>query len=59
MVRMSRVEVFAPNEIAIVHVVKRTVRRCLLLGDRRLTGRNDVHGKKCVEKELQRLSPCR
>ena len=33
MARLARVEVFAADEIAIVHVMNRTVRRCFLLGD--------------------------
>ena len=33
MARLARVEVFAPDEIAIVHVLNRTVRRCFLLGN--------------------------
>ena len=39
MARMSRVEVFAWEEIAIVHVMNRTVRRWWLLGDDPVTGR--------------------
>ena len=31
MARLARVEVFAADEIAIVHVMNRTVRRCFLL----------------------------
>jgi hypothetical protein len=33
MARMARVEVFAPDEVAVVHVMNRVVRRCYLLGD--------------------------
>jgi hypothetical protein len=33
------VEIFAPDEIAIVHVMNRTVRRCFLMGEDPLTGR--------------------
>jgi hypothetical protein len=32
MARMNREEVFAPDEIAIVHVMNRVVRRCFLMG---------------------------
>ena len=32
MARLARMEVFAPDEIAIVHVMNRVVRRCFLLG---------------------------
>ena len=31
MARLARVEVFAPDEVAIVHVMNRVVRRCFLL----------------------------
>ena len=33
MARLARVVLFAADEIAIVHVMNRTVRRCFLLGD--------------------------
>ncbi len=33
MARLARVEVFAPDEVAIVHVMNRTVRRCFLMGN--------------------------
>ena len=37
MARLARVEVFAADDIAVVHVMTRTVRRCFLLGDDALT----------------------
>ena len=33
MARLARVELFAADEIAVVHVMNRVVRRCFLLGD--------------------------
>ena len=39
MARIARVEVFAADEVAIVHVMNRTVRRCFLLGDDRFSGK--------------------
>ena len=33
MARMARAEVFAPDEVAVVHVMNRVVRRCYLLGN--------------------------
>ena len=45
MARLARVEVFATDEIAVVHVMTRTVRRCFLLGDDALTGKNYDHRK--------------
>jgi hypothetical protein len=43
--RISRVEIFAPDEVAIVHCINRTVRRCYLLGDDPVTGKNFDHRK--------------
>ncbi len=40
MARLARVEIFAPDEIAIVHVMNRTVRRCFLMGYDPVTGNN-------------------
>ena len=33
MARLTRAELFAPDEVAVVHVISRVVRRCFLLGD--------------------------
>ena len=38
MARLARAEVFAPDEVAIVHVMNRVVRRCFLLGTDSVTG---------------------
>ena len=40
MARLARVEVFAADEIAIMHVMNRTVRRCFLMGDDAFSGKN-------------------
>lgn len=56
MTRVARVEIFRPDEIAIVHVMNRTVRRCFLLGDDPLTGKNYDHRKEWLEVELHRLA---
>ena len=56
MARLARVEVFAPDEIAILHVLNRTVRRCFLMGDDPLTGKNFDHRKVWMEEELQHLA---
>jgi hypothetical protein len=56
MARLARVEVFAPDEIAIVHVMNRTVRRCFLMGHDALTGKNFDHRKAWMETELQHLA---
>jgi len=52
MARLARGEVFASDEIAIVHVMNRTVRRCFLLGDDALTGRNYDHRKVWIDEQL-------
>jgi hypothetical protein len=45
MARMARAEVFSPEEVAIVHVMNRVVRRCFLLGNDPATGKNFDHRK--------------
>ncbi len=56
MARLARVEIFAADEIAIVHVMNRTVRRCFLMGDDSLTGKNFDHRKAWMELELKHLA---
>ena len=56
MARLARVEVFAPDEVAIVHVINRTVRRCFLMGEDPLTGKNYDHRKQWLEDRLRRLA---
>ena len=53
MARMARAEVFSPDEIAIVHVMNRTVRRCFLLGDDPVSGKNFDHRKDWMEDQLE------
>ena len=48
-------EAFAPDEIATIHVMNRVVRRCFLMGNDELTGKNYDHRKTWVENELKRL----
>ncbi|WP_397570292.1 hypothetical protein [Schlesneria sp. T3-172] len=43
MARLARAEVFSPDEVAVVHVMNRVVRRCFLLGTDSLTGKNYDH----------------
>ena len=52
MARLARVEVFAADEIAIVHVMNRTVRRCFLLGDDPVSGKNFDHRKRWLDEQL-------
>lgn len=49
MARVARSEVFASDEIAIVHVMNRVVRRCFLLGDDEISGKNYDHRKVWIE----------
>jgi len=58
MARISRADVFRPDEVAIVHVMNRTVRRCFLMGNDPLTGKNYDHRKAWMEKELEHLAAC-
>lgn len=52
MARLSRADVFAADEIAIVHLMNRTVRRCFLLGEDPLTGQNFDHRKVWIDEQL-------
>ena len=54
MARLARVEVFAADEIAIVHVMNRTVRRCFLMGDDSVSGKNFDHRKMWLDEQLIR-----
>jgi len=56
MARLARADLFAPDEVAIVHVMNRVVRRCFLLGVDPLTGNNYDHRKQWIEDELKRLA---
>jgi REP element-mobilizing transposase RayT len=53
---MARAEVSAPDEVAVVHVMNRVVRRCYLLGDDPVSGKNYDHRKVMIENQLQRLA---
>ncbi len=54
MARLARAEHFAPDEIAIVHVFNRVVRRCYLMGDDPVTGKNHDHRKVWIEELIKR-----
>lgn len=56
MARLARAEVFAPDEIACVHVMNRVVRRCFLMGTDSVSGKNYDHRKAWFELELRRLA---
>ena len=56
MARLARAEVFNPNEVAILHVIGRVVRRCFLLGNDPVTGKNYDHRKIWIEDQLKHLA---
>ena len=56
MARLARAEVFNPNEVAILHVIGRVVRRCFLLGNDPVTGKNYDHRKIWIEDQLKQLA---
>ncbi len=56
MARLARAEVFAHDEVAIVHVMNRVVRRCFLLGNDPITGKNYDHRKVWIEDQLRRFA---
>ena len=43
MARMGRTEVFAPDEVVVAYVMIRVVRRCNLLGNDPVSGKNYGH----------------
>ena len=58
MARLARSDVFAPDEITTLHLMARVVRRCFLLGDDPVTGKNYDHRKLWIEEQLLRLASC-
>ena len=56
MARMARAEVFAPDEVAVVHVMNRVVRRCYLLGNDPVSVKNYDHHKVMIQNQLRRLA---
>ena len=56
MVRLARAEVFDPNEVTIAHVYNRTVRRCFLMGDDSVSGKNFDHRKVWIEQYLRQFA---
>jgi len=51
MARMARTEVLASDEVVVVHVMNRVVRRCYLLGDDSVSGNNSDHRKVMIENQ--------
>lgn len=53
MSRMTRAEIFNPGEVAILHVMARVCRRCFLLGNDPVTGKNFDHRKLWIEHQIK------
>nr|WP_052329595.1 transposase [Rhodopirellula sp. SWK7] len=53
---MARAEVLDPGEIMIAHVFNRTVRRCFLMGDDSVSGKNFDHRKIWIESSLREFA---
>lgn len=56
MARIRRVELFHPREVAVVHVMSRVVRRCFLMGDDPVSGKNYDHRKQWIEQLIERFA---
>lgn len=58
MSRMARCEIFDPDEVAVAHVYTRVCRRCFLLGDDSVSGKNFDHRKVWIEDYLRQFAAC-
>ena len=58
MARVAREEIFSPEEVAVVHVMNRVVRRCFLLGEDAVTGKNYDHRKVWIEDLFRHFAAC-
>lgn len=58
MARPKRSDTISPDESCIVHVISRVVRRCFLLGDDPVTGKNYDHRKQWIEDLLEHHAKC-
>ena len=56
MAQLAREELFAHDEIACVHVMNRAVRRCFLMGNDPVSGKNFDHRKRWMERKLEQLA---
>jgi hypothetical protein len=56
MARLTRKEVFSLEEVAIIHVINRVVRRCFLIGNDPVTGKNYDHRKEMIEKLFEHFA---
>ena len=56
MARLARAEIFDPSEIAVVHLIGKTVRSCFLMGFDERSGKNFDHRKRWIEDKLKILA---
>jgi len=56
MARLARAEIFDPSEIAVVHLIGKTVRSCFLMGFDERSSRNFDHRKRWIEDKLKILA---
>ena len=56
MARVTRVELLAPEDVAVVHVMNRVVRRCRLMGFDPVTRKNYDHRKQWLENRMRFLA---
>jgi hypothetical protein len=54
--QLAREELFSPDEIACVHVMNRAVRRCFLMGNDPVSGKNFDHRKRWMQCKLKQLA---
>ena len=58
MVRLARCEALDPGDVAVAHGVTRVVRRCFLLGEGPVSGKNFDHRKGWIEPYRQHFHAC-
>ena len=56
MAKLARAELFAPDEIACVHVMNRAVRRAYLMGDDPVSEKNFDHRREWMEQRLKHFA---
>ncbi len=56
MPRPKRSEIFTPNEVSILHVVQRCVRRAYLSGVDEVTGKDFSYRKEWIRQRIEKLA---
>jgi Protein of unknown function (DUF2972) len=54
--KMTREQLFTPDEIVTVNVMNRAVRRCFLMGYDQYSGRNSDYRKDWIEQRIEHLA---